>query len=418
MTRRRVHGEATAGERVNGRHPTHSAPGNKPAALGDLILNTRLEHVRAACPALVLSAVLLLAGCNRGASSDEKGPPPSPPTPPAAPAAPAPSSTSGVRLYVSDETGGNVVIVDPDAGEAVERIPVGKRPRGILLSRDRTQLLVALSGSPIAGPGVDESKLPPPDREADGIGVVDLATRKLLRTHRSGQDPEAFDISPDGTKAYVSNEDAAEMSIVDLTSGTVTNRVKVGEEPEAVALRPDGRIAYVGCEGDDTVVAVDTASTKVVERIKTGARPRGIAFTADGATAFVANENDATVSVVDAAKHVVTATIKIPSNEGTPTIPRPMGAVLSPDGRYLYVSLGRARSVAVLDAAGRKFVRTIEDVGTRPWGIAISSDGRTLYTANGPSADVSVIDIESGKVGKRITTGGSPWGVVVATARQ
>ena len=60
----------------------------------------------------------------------------------------------------------------------------------------------------------------------------------------------------------------------------------------------------------------------------------------------------------------------------------------------------------------RQFVRTIEDVGTRPWGIAISADGRKLYTANGGSADVSVVDIESGKVEKRITTGGSPWGVV------
>jgi hypothetical protein len=40
---------------------------------------------------------------------------------------------------------------------------------------------VALSGSPIAPPGVDESTLPPPDKRADGIGVVSVADRKLLR---------------------------------------------------------------------------------------------------------------------------------------------------------------------------------------------------------------------------------------------
>ena len=74
-------------------------------------------------------------------------------------------------------------------------------------------LLVALSGSPIAGPGVDESKLPPADRAADGIGVVDLATRKVVRTLTSGQDPEAFDLSPDGKTLYVSNEETAEMSV-------------------------------------------------------------------------------------------------------------------------------------------------------------------------------------------------------------
>ena len=97
-----------------------------------------------------------------------------------------------------------------------------------------------------------------------------------------------------------------------------------------------------------------------------------------------------------------------------PTDPRPMGVVLSPDGRLVYSSLGRAKAIAVIDAQKRVHLRTIEDVGARPWGIALSADGRKIYTANGGSADVSVVDAESGKVEKRITTGGSPWGVVVA----
>ncbi|MDP9322311.1 MAG: hypothetical protein M3P13_01645, partial [Acidobacteriota bacterium] len=100
-------------------------------------------------------------------------------TPPASPPAAAPAPSSGVRLYVSDETGGNVIVIDPEAASVVQRIAVGKRPRGIRLSRDGKELLVALSGSPIAGPGVDESKLPPADRAADGIGVVDLATHAV-----------------------------------------------------------------------------------------------------------------------------------------------------------------------------------------------------------------------------------------------
>jgi YVTN family beta-propeller protein len=94
-----------------------------------------------------------------------------------------------------------------------------------------------------------------------------------------------------------------------------------------------------------------------------------------------------------------------------------MGGVLSSDGRELFVSLGRAKSVAVIDVAGRKFVRSIDEVGTRPWGIDISPDGRRLFTANGPSSDVSVIDIASGKVERKIAVGGSPWGLDVARAR-
>jgi YVTN family beta-propeller protein len=323
------------------------------------------------------------------------------------------SAPVGPRLYVSDETGGQVILIDADTGGVLGRIAVGKRPRGIRLSPDGRQLLVALSGSPIAGPGVDESTLPAPDRGADGIGIVDIATGALLRTHRSGQDPEAFDISSDGTKLYVSNEDMAEMSVLDLVTGAVTTRVEVGEEPEAVTLRPDGRIAYVGCEADNEIVAVDTSTAAVVARIEVDARPRGIAFTADGATAFVASENGGTVSVIDASRHVMTGTIPIPPIDGAPTAPRPMGLVLSADGAQLFVSLGRARSIAVIDVRTRAFVRSIEGVGTRPWGIALSGDGRKLYTANGPSGDVSVVDVARGTVERRILTGGSPWGVVV-----
>jgi YVTN family beta-propeller protein len=343
---------------------------------------------------------------------------PGPPAPGSAPAA-APPPAAAVRVYVSDETGGSVAVVDPESGQVVERIAVGKRPRGILLSRDGGRLFVALSGNPIAGPGIDESKLPPPDRSADGIGVVDLATHKVLRTYRSGQDPETFDVSPDGATLYVSNEDAAEMSVLDLKSGEVRARVKVGEEPEGVTVRPDGREVLVTCEADNTIAVVDTASLKVLTHIKVGPRPRFIVFAPDGRTAFVTIENAAAVDVIDAVAHTVIGTVQIPHTPAPGTMPpRPMGGALSRDGGQLFVSLGRARSVAVVDVAARKLLRTIDDVGTRPWGIGVSPDGRKLYTANGPSGDVSVIDIATGKVDRRIAVGGSPWGIAVAASER
>lgn len=319
-------------------------------------------------------------------------------------------------MYVSDETGSSVVVIDGRSGEVVQRIAVGKRPRGLRLSHDGTRLLVALSGSPIGGPGVDESKLPPADRTADGIGVVDVASGKVIRKYQSGQDPESFAMSPDGRTLYVSNEDAAEMSVLDLERGTIAQRVKVGEEPEGVTVRPDGRVVYVSCEATNEVVAVETATFKVVARIQSGPRPRSTEFDRAGTAGFITNENGATVTVFDPATHRVTATIRIPRTEGTPTPPRPMGLALSPDGRHMFASLGRAKSVAVIDIATRALVRTIEDVGARPWGIGVSADGRTLYTANGPSGDVSIVDVESGTK-KRVAVGGSPWGIAVGAGR-
>lgn len=339
---------------------------------------------------------------------------PAPPPAPAAAPAPAPA---GPRIYVSDETGGNVFAIDPVAGTVVDRIAVGKRPRGIKISKDGTQLFVALSGSPIGGPGVDDSKLPPADRSADGIGIVDLATHKVLRVLKSGQDPESFDLTPDGSTLIVSNEDASEATFLDLASGEVKTRVKVGGEPEGVTVRPDGKEVYVTSEADNAVFAIDVATHKVAGKMTTAARPRGVVFTSDGKTAFVTSENGGAVAVIDTATHKVATTIVLPKAATPPTPPktvmRPMGAVLSPDGKQVFVSFGRAASVGVIDVATRKLVKTIEDVGARPWGIGISSDGTRLYTANGPSGDVAVIDLASGTVTKRISTGGSPWGVAV-----
>ena len=66
-----------------------------------------------------------------------------------------------------------------------------------------------------------ESTLPPPDKSADGIGVFDVEQSKLVRTIKSGSDPENFDLSADGKLLYVSNEDAEGVSILDVGAGKV-----------------------------------------------------------------------------------------------------------------------------------------------------------------------------------------------------
>ena len=127
-------------------------------------------------------------------------------------------SSSAYRIYVTNETTGDLSVIDSATLNVIATVPLGKRPRGIHASADRKTIYVALSGSPIAGPGVDESTLPPADKSADGIGVFDVAQNKLVRVIKSGSDPENFDISKDGKLLYVSNEDASGVTILDLTT--------------------------------------------------------------------------------------------------------------------------------------------------------------------------------------------------------
>jgi PQQ-dependent catabolism-associated beta-propeller protein len=347
--------------------------------------------VRSACLPVVAVATALFSGCG----SCRSAPPPIP------------------LVYVSDEDGGEVLVVDPATASVVAHIPVGKRPRALKVSHDGKRLFVALSGSPRGGSGVDEAHLPPADRAADGVGVVDLTTRKLVSTLPSGRDPESFDLSPDGETLYVSNEETAELTVLDVTSGFVRGRVHVGREPEGVTMRPDGKVVFVTSELDNEVTAVDTATRTVVGHMPTAARPRSVVFARDGLTAFVTDEVGGKVTVLDAIAYKALGDIAVHEDSPMPSGPRPMGAVLSRDGKELYVSCGRGGSVAIIDVASRTQVRSIDGIGDRPWGIALSPDGTLLYTANGTSSDMSIVDLASGNVDRRVQIGGLPWGVVV-----
>ena len=99
------------------------------------------------------------------------------------------NSKGSYRVYISNEASGDLTVIDPVRMEALETVPLGKRARGIHLSPDGKWILVALSGSPMAPPGVDESTLPPPDKSADGIGIFDIAQNKMLRKVSGGCDP-------------------------------------------------------------------------------------------------------------------------------------------------------------------------------------------------------------------------------------
>ena len=136
------------------------------------------------------------------------------PAPESQPAAIA--AGSGPTIYVTNEASGELSVIDGATNTVVATVPLGKRPRGIQPSPDGSVLYVALSGSPFAPPGVDESTLPPADKSADGIGVFDVKERKLLRVITGGSDPEQLAVSKDGTKLYVANEDVALASIIDI----------------------------------------------------------------------------------------------------------------------------------------------------------------------------------------------------------
>src|SRR5690606_36625843 len=111
-----------------------------------------------------------------------------------------PLQAGNFRVLVTNERSGDLSVIDGATHEVLATVPMGKRPRGLKISPDGKRLYVALSGSPISPPGTDESTLPPADKGADGIVVVDLDRLELIQVLRGVSDPEQLAVSADGTK--------------------------------------------------------------------------------------------------------------------------------------------------------------------------------------------------------------------------
>ncbi|PYK28297.1 MAG: hypothetical protein DME52_01280, partial [Verrucomicrobia bacterium] len=215
-------------------------------------------------------------------------------------------------VCVSNERSGDVTVIDGSTDAVIATVPVGKRPRGIHATPDGKRLFVTLSGSPRMAPGVDENRAPA-DKTADGLGVIDVAARKLIDRWHVGSDPEQFAISKDGKFAFIANEDDASASIVDLSSGQSRGKIKVSEEPEGMGVNPANGEVYVTCEEKGEVFAIDPDQQRVIAKIDTGGRPRSVAFSSDGSRAYVACENGGYVAVIDANSHKLLSKIQLPT---------------------------------------------------------------------------------------------------------
>ena len=332
------------------------------------------------------------------------------------------SAAASYQIVVSNERSNDITVISGADFSVVATIPVGKRPRGIHPSPDGKLVYVALSGTPIAVPpqldahgnpifkrgGDDDDSDNQSDKTADGIGIIDLAARKLKGKIFAGSDPEEFALSKDGTQIYVSNEDTKSASVVISPRPRWSTSFRSVRNRRGWRSRPDGKQFYVTCESGGDVYAIETATYTVVGHFKVEPRPRSVAFLPSAGIAFVPSEYAGLINVIDS---------KVHSRQNHHIAERraPHGPQTRNDDRYLYVSNGRAGTVSVIDAHSYEIVTNIH-VGTRPWGMALSPDGKYLFTANGPSDDISVIDLKSNQEIKRVKAGKSPWSLaVVAT---
>lgn len=294
--------------------------------------------------------------------------------------------------YVSSEKDQAVTLIDLGTLSVKGTIPTCKRGRHIQLMPDRLIMLACT--------------------ESNVADVIDPATGKSVRRIPLGDEPEAFDLSPDGKTIYVSNEDEGAVSFIDSANGKVLKSIKVGKEPEGVKVSADGKTLYVTSEVASLVHVIDVASASIVKNVKVGKRPRRMAFTPDGRELWITNELDASVSIIDTATRAVVGSVKFEVKGARSEDITPVGIQMSRDGKRAFVALGRANHVAFVDVPQRK-VTNLVLVGKRAWNVTLDKAEARLYVVNGLSDDVTVVDVAAAKPIKSIPVGRVPYGLVV-----
>ena len=295
-------------------------------------------------------------------------------------------------VYVSSEKDDALTMIDTATLAIKGTVPTCKRGRHLQLTPQR-ELMLACSDSGVAD-------------------VIDPATNKSVRRIPLGDDPEAFDLSPDGKTIYVSSEDDAAAVFIDAASGKKVKEVKVGQEPEGVKVSADGKLLYVTSEVASLVHVIDVASGAIAKNVKVGKRPRRMAFTPDGKELWVTNELDASVSIIDTATRAVVGSVKFEVKGARSEDITPVGIQMSRDGKRAFVALGRANHVAFVDVPQRK-VTNLVLVGKRAWNVTLDKAEARLYVVNGLSDDVTVVDVAAAKPIKSIPVGRVPYGLVV-----
>lgn len=294
------------------------------------------------------------------------------------------------EFWISNEKDNTISVIDETTLEVTRTIEVGKRPRGIIFSKDHSVLFVCASDS-------------------DTVQVIDPATGKLLNDLPSGEDPEQFALHPDDRHLYIANEDDAVTTVVDVVERKVVAQIDVGIEPEGMAVAPDGKIAITTSETTNMAHWIDTATNQIIANSLVDQRPRHAEFNKGGDELWVSSEIGGTVTVFNTADQTEKGKIAFEIKGVHRDKIQPVGIKLSTDGKFAFVALGPSNHVAVVDAKSLQVLSYVL-VGRRVWHMAFNGDESRLVTTNGVSGDVTVIDIATLQPIKSIKVGRFPWG--------
>ena len=191
-------------------------------------------------------------------------------------------AANGKFVYVAENVGDHLAVIDAATGEIVQRFATDHYPYGVIVNGDGHVFVSAWGGSTISdfhvladgrlayvgrievgrhpsALAVAGSQLYVALAGSDRVAVVDAVSRKVtgyLRDSAPGAPPEgstpnALAVSADRKRLFIAEADNNAIAIVDLASGKVTGRVPADWYPTAIA-ESNSRLLILSGKGHGT----------------------------------------------------------------------------------------------------------------------------------------------------------------------
>jgi DNA-binding beta-propeller fold protein YncE len=300
-------------------------------------------------------------------------------------------------LLVANQQSGNASLIDLRT-DSMTLIDVGEGPHEAQISPSGRVGVVTVYGTQTPG---------------NQLAVIDIPTRKLLRTISLGQytRPHGVVFMPgDESRVVVTSEATQLIVLVNLAEGKVENVIPTqATGSHMVAVTADGKRAFTSNVGSGGVSEMDLAGNKHVRAIAVAPRVEGIAVVPNGKEVWAGSNTNGTVSIIDVATGTIAHTLT--------GFSMPYRLAISADGRIAMICDPQANKVHVADIAQRKVIWSLEGLGS-PRGVTITPDAKTAFVTLNSDRTVAVVDMTSHVILRKIAVGASPDGVGFGPAFQ
>ncbi|MDW8104461.1 MAG: beta-propeller fold lactonase family protein [Armatimonadota bacterium] len=284
-------------------------------------------------------------------------------------------SPSGTRLAVlhCGVPAHSVMLIDALQRRILHQQPIAKGWVGVCWSPDGRRLYV--SG------GTDDVV------RLFRVGVARLIEDGEVSVRAEGETTTQFvaqlAVSPDGRWLYAALMTGDGVAVIDLQERRMVRRLSVQGSPYGVAVSPDGALLAVSRWGMASVELFDTGTWQSLAQIPVGTHPNEMLFSADGKRLYVACANNNRVTVVDVAGRKAIEQVNVALSPRAPAGSTPNSLALSPDGKRLYVANADNNCIAVVDvSAGESRVLGFIPAGWYPAAVRVAPDHSTLYVLN------------------------------------